>query len=74
VPSLAFDEVLLRSMSDYIVAANRLRHAQDRVASLDDPTQLRVLSQGEQEAERACLEEFVRHGWQPPFAGLRRGA
>jgi hypothetical protein len=74
VPSVAFDEDLLRTMSDYIVAVNRLRHAQDRVASLDDPTHLRVLSTDEQTAERACLHALVQRGWQPPFAGLLRGA
>jgi hypothetical protein len=74
LPSLAFDEDLLRTMSSYIVAVNRLRHAQDRVASLDDPTQLRVLAAGEHDAEQACLDALVQRGWQPPFAGLRRGA
>ena len=72
--SLAFDEEMLRRMSEYIVAVNRLRHAQTRVASLDDSTQLRVLATDEQRAEAACVEALVVRGWQPPYVGIARGA
>lgn len=74
MPSMTFDEGLLRSMSDLIVAVNRLRHAQDRVDSLTDPTQLRTLATGEQEAEQHFLAAMVARGWQPPFLAERRGA
>ena len=72
--SLAFDEELVRRMSDYLVARNRLRHAQDRGTFGDDQTLLRSLSGAEQQAEQACLDALLRRGWQPPYAGLLRGA
>ena len=70
---LTVDEEMLRRMSDLIVAVNRRKHAEERVASLDDPTQLRVLAAEEQRAERAYVEALVRRGWQSPFA-VPRGA
>jgi hypothetical protein len=72
--SLAFDEGLLRSMSDYIVAVNRLRHARERAATTGDAATLHDLAAGEQEAERACLTALVQRGWQPPHVALARGA
>lgn len=71
--SLAIDEDLLRRMSDLIVAVNRRRHAEQRVASLDDPTQLRVLAADEERAEAAYVEALMSRGWSSPFA-MRRGA
>jgi hypothetical protein len=74
MPSVAFDESLLRTMSDYIVAVNRLRHAQDHVASPDDAVALRALTAGEEEAERRCVAALLQRGWQPPYVVLARGA
>jgi hypothetical protein len=74
MPSVAFDEGLLRTMADYIVAVNRLKHAQDRVDADTDPTYLRLLSAGEQEAEQACVAALLQRGWQPPYVTLSRGA
>ncbi len=71
---LSFDEDLLRRMSELIVAVNRRKHAETRVASLDDPTQLRVLADDEQAAERATVEALVLRGWQAPYALMQRGA
>ncbi len=73
MPSVAFDEELLRRMSEYIVAVNRHRHAESNVASLNDPTQLRVLAADEQAAEQAYIDALVLRGWRSPFA-LQRGA
>lgn len=65
--SLTIDEEMLRRMSDLIVAINRRKHAEQRVASLDDPTQLRVLAADEQRAEQAYVEALVVRGWRSPF-------
>jgi hypothetical protein len=70
--SLAFDEQVHRAMSNYLVAVNRLRHAQERIASLDDPTQLRELMRAESEAEAMCLQLLVQRGWQPPGGLMAR--
>lgn len=72
--ALTFDESMHKLMSNYLVAVNRLKHAQERVASLDDPTMLRQLMSDEEKAEHACAEALVQRGWQPPYALLRRGA
>lgn len=71
--SLAIDEDMLRRMSDLIVAVNRRRHAEQHVASLDDPTRLRTLAADEERAEEAYVAALVTRGWQSPF-GMRRGA
>jgi hypothetical protein len=70
---LTVDEEMLHRMSELIVAVNRRKHAEQRVASLDDPTQLRALAAEEQRAEKAYVEALVRRGWQSPFQ-VRRGA
>lgn len=71
--SLTIDEEMLRRMSDLIVAVNRLRHAENNVASLPDPTQLRVLRADEQKAEQAYVDALVVRGWRSPFP-MQRGA
>ncbi len=71
---LTVDEELLNRMSELIVAVNRRKHAEQRVASLDDPTQLRRLAAEEQQAEKAYVEALVRRGWQSPFQIQQRGA
>ena len=71
--SVAFDEDLLRRMSDLLVAVNRRRHAETNVASLNDPTQLRVLATDEERAEQAYVEALTQRGWSSPYA-IRRGA
>ena len=72
--SLTFDETMHKLMSNYLVAVNRLKHAQERVASLDDPTMLRQLVADEERAEVECARALVQRGWQPPYAVFRRGA
>lgn len=72
--SLTFDDTMRKLMSNYLVAVNRLRHAQERVASLDDPTMLRQLMADEERAEAECTQALVQRGWQAPYAVLRRGA
>ena len=64
--SLAFDESVQKVMSNYLVSVNRLRHAMQHVASLDDPTQMRELMRMEQNAEAECVRLLVQRGWQPP--------
>lgn len=71
--SVAFDEELLRRMSDLIVAVNRRRHAENHVASLNDPTQLRVLAAEEDKAEQAYVDALTTRGWRSPFA-MAKGA
>ncbi len=73
MPSVAFDEDLLRRMSELIVAVNRRRHAETNVASLDDPTQLRVLAAEEERAEQAYVAALTTRGWRSPYA-MPRGA
>lgn len=63
---MAFDETVRKVMSNYLVSANRLRHAMEHVASLDDTTRLRELMQMEQDAETECIRLLVQRGWQPP--------
>lgn len=74
MPSMTIDEEMLRRMSDLIVAVNRRRHAESNVASLPDPTQLRVLVDEEERAEQAYVDALTMRGWRSPFAALRRGA
>ena len=64
---VAFDDELLRRMSDFIVAVNRLRHAERNPTSLADPTQLRVLRSDEAKAEQAYIDALVLRGWRSPF-------
>lgn len=66
--SVAFDEDLLRRMSDLIVAVNRRRHAEQHVTSLNDPTQLRVLAAEEERAEQAYVSALTTRGWRSPYA------
>jgi len=73
MPSVTFDEDLLRRMSDLIVAVNRRRHAETHVASLSDPTQLRVLAAEEEQAEQAYVTALTTRGWRSPYA-LASGA
>ena len=70
---MMFDEELLRRMSELVVAVNRLRHAENHVASLNDPTQMRVLAADEQKAEQAYVEALTTRGWRSPYA-LPKGA
>lgn len=69
--SVAFDEDVLRRMSDLVVAVNRRRHAEG--AASDDPARLRLLAAEEERAERAYVEALTTRGWHSPFA-LARGA
>jgi hypothetical protein len=71
---LAFDEGMLKAMSDYIIAVNRLKHAQANPASLPDPTRLRQLAAEESQAEERCLQALEQRGWAAPFRALRMGA
>lgn len=73
MPSVAIDEDLLRRMSDLIVAVNRRKHAESNVASLPDPTQLRVLVADEERAEQAYVDALTMRGWRSPYA-MARGA
>ena len=66
---MAFDETVQKVMSNYLVSVNRLRHAMEHVASLDDTTQLRELMRSEQDAEAECVRLLVQRGWQPPGGG-----
>lgn len=72
--SVNFDETMQKLMSNYLVAVNRLRHAQERGPGLADPATLRELVENESRAENECLQALVQRGWQPPYAQLRRGA
>lgn len=74
MPSVTIDEEMLRRMSDLIVAVNRRRHAESNVASLSDPTQLRVLVADEERAEQAYVDALAMRGWRSPYAALSRGA
>jgi hypothetical protein len=71
MPSVAFDEDLLRRMSDLVVAVNRRRHAEGHVDG--DPGRLRVLAAEEERAEQAYVAALTMRGWRSPYA-LARGA
>ncbi len=71
---MAFDDGALKAMSDYIIAVNRLKHAQHNPASLSDPTRLRQLAAEESQAEEACVRALEQRGWATPFRRLQVGA
>jgi len=72
--SLTFDESLQKLMSNYLVAVNRLRHAQQRGSSMEEPDVLREFARAEDEAEIACCVALAQRGWTPPHALNRRPA
>ena len=74
MPSVTFDEELLRRMSDVIVAVNRRRHAESHTRSLDDPAQLRALAAEEERAEEAYVQALRTRGWTSPYAMARVSA
>lgn len=74
MPSVTFDEELLRRMSDLVVAVNRRRHAETHTRSLDDPARLRLLAAEQERAEEAYLQALRRRGWTSPYATARVSA